>query len=62
MPILLHGTTRHRAERIVATRPDPTAGEQAYEPEEFSMCRVGCCPHFGTPEMYAIRKSEPVPG
>jgi hypothetical protein len=59
MAILLHGTTRHRAERIAANGPDPDYVEPSGGPkaEGFSTClEVGPFP-LGTPEEYARRKA-----
>jgi hypothetical protein len=59
MAILLHGTTRQRAERIMARGPDPDFVEPGGGPraENFSTClEAGPFP-FGTPEEYAHRKA-----
>jgi hypothetical protein len=54
MPILLHGTTRVRAERIAANGPDPVC----CGPEGFSTY-LECGPFFfGTPEEYACKKAK----
>ncbi len=63
MAILHHGTTRHRADRIVAQGPDPDfvepgGGQRA---ENFSTClEAGPFP-LGTPEEYARRKAAAFP-
>jgi hypothetical protein len=59
MAILLHGTTRHRAERIIAHGPDPDFIEPGgyTRAESFSMSlEFGPFP-FGTPVQYACRKA-----
>jgi len=63
MVILLHGTTRHRAEQIVAHGPDPDFIEPGGGPraEGFSTClQFGPFP-LGTPEEYARRKAAGFP-
>jgi hypothetical protein len=62
--ILLHGTTRDRAERIRDHEPDPhfcepggTAGN-----EGFSMTLETGPYLFGTPEQYAVGKAQRFPG
>jgi hypothetical protein len=57
MAILLHGTTRLRAEQIVATRPDPDAVEPSNEPKAFFCYRESCDYDVGTPEQYARDKA-----
>ena len=61
--ILLHGTTRVRAEQILQRGPNPRfqeAGGQAWE-DGFSM-NVETGPfHFGTPEEYARGKAREFP-
>jgi hypothetical protein len=58
MAILLHGTTRHRAERIVANGPDPDYVEPGGpKAEGFSTCLEGGPFPLGTPEEYARRKA-----
>jgi hypothetical protein len=59
MPILLHGTTRFRADRIEATGPDPDFVEpgSSARAEAFSTCIEDGPFPLGTPEMYAIAKS-----
>jgi hypothetical protein len=63
MATVLHGTTRHRAERIVAHGPDPdfiepNGGTRA---EGFSTCLEGGPFPVGTPEEYARRKAAAFP-
>jgi hypothetical protein len=63
MAILRHGTTRHRAERIMAHGPDPDFIEPGGGPraEGFSTClELGPFP-LGTPEEYARRKADAFP-
>jgi len=63
MAILLHGTTRHRAEQIMARGPDPDFTEPGGGPkaESFSAClQFGPFP-LGTPEEYARRKAAEFP-
>lgn len=63
MAVVLHGTTRHRAERIMALGPEadfiePGGGTRA---EGFSTC-LECGPFpLGTPEEYASRKAAAFP-
>src|SRR5438874_2590865 len=59
MAILHHGTTRHRAEQIIAHGPDPDFVETGGGPraEGSSTClKSGPFP-LGTPEEYARRKA-----
>ena len=59
MRVLLHGTTRTRAERMIASRPDPDFVEPGGGPraESFSTY-LGSGPFsFGTPEDYACLKA-----
>jgi len=63
MAILHHGTTRHRAARIMAQGPDPDFIEPGGGPraEGFSTClAIGPFP-LGTPEEYARRKATGFP-
>src|SRR5207244_8536678 len=63
MAILLHGTTRHRAQQIMARGPDPDFVEPGGGPraEGFSTClEFGPFP-LGTPEDYARRKAAGFP-
>jgi hypothetical protein len=63
MATLLHGTTRHRAEQILAGGPDPGFIEPGGGPraEGFSTClELGPFP-LGTPEEYARRKAAGFP-
>jgi hypothetical protein len=59
MAIVLHGTTRHRAESIVSQGPDPDFIEPggATRAEGFSTCLEGGPFPVGTPEDYARRKA-----
>jgi len=63
MAILLHGTTRHRAEQIMARGPDADfiqsgGGARA---ESFSTClELGPFP-LGPPELYACSKAKQFP-
>jgi hypothetical protein len=61
--ILLHGTTRHRAERILNHGPDPNLVEPGGGPraEGFSTCLEGGPFPLGTPEEYARRKAAGFP-
>ena len=62
--ILLHGTTRHRAERILRTGPDPQyiePGGQATN-DGFSMILEAGPYLFGTAEDYARGKAKEFPG
>lgn len=63
MPILLHGTTRHRAERIVACGPDPNFIQPEGGPraENFSTYLEGGPFLFGPPEQYACGKAGDFP-
>jgi hypothetical protein len=63
MAIVLHGTTRHRAQQILAQGPDPdfiepSGGTRA---EGFSTCLEGGPFPVGTPEEYARRKAAAFP-
>jgi hypothetical protein len=63
MAILLHGTTRRRAEQILARGPDPEfiepgGGSRA---EGFSTCLEGGPFPLGTPQEYARRKAAGFP-
>jgi len=63
MAILLHGTTRHRAEQILAQGPDPDFVEPGggSRAEGFSTS-LECGPFpLGTPQEYARRKAEGFP-
>lgn len=63
MAILLHGTTRQRAERIMTLGPDPHFIEPGGGPraEGFSTClKSGPFP-LGTPEEYARHKAASFP-
>lgn len=59
MAILLHGTTRQRAERIVARGPDPNFIEPGGGPraDNFSTYLEAGPFHFRTPEDYATLKA-----
>jgi hypothetical protein len=65
MPILLQGTTRYRAERIVSNGPDldfiePGGGPPA---DEFSaLLDTGRTDIVGSAEEYAVRKAANFPG
>ena len=63
MPILLHGTTRYRAERIRVHGPDPDFVEPSGvgRAESFSAYLEQGPFHFGSPEAYACRKSADFP-
>jgi hypothetical protein len=63
MATLLHGTTRHRAERIIADGPDPDFIEPGGGPraEGFSTCLESGPFPLGTPEEYARRKATGFP-
>jgi hypothetical protein len=63
MAILLHGTTRYRAERIATNGPDPDYVEpgDGVKAESFSTCLGGGPFPLGTPEEYARRKAALVP-
>jgi hypothetical protein len=63
MAILLHGTTRYRAEQIMARGPDPDFVEPGggTRAEGFSTClELGPFP-LGAPEEYARRKAAGFP-
>jgi hypothetical protein len=63
--ILLHGTTRHRAEQILARGPDPNfvePGGGGIRAEGFSTCLEGGPFPLGTPRQYAVRKAADFPG
>jgi hypothetical protein len=59
MTILLHGTTRHRAEQIMKRGPDPDFVEPGggTRAEGFSTCLESGPFPLGTPEEYAHRKA-----
>jgi hypothetical protein len=57
MSILLHGTTRMRADKIVVEGPDP----QLCGPDGFSTCHEAGPFHFGSPEEYACRHARNSP-
>ncbi len=62
--ILLHGTTLHRAKRILQVGPDPRfrePGGQATE-DGFSACLESGPFHFGMPDDYARGKAREFPG
>jgi hypothetical protein len=63
MAILLHGTTRQRAERILAVGPDPDFTESggSARAEGFSTCLEHGPFPLGTPEEYARRKASGFP-
>lgn len=63
MAIVLHGTTRHRAEQIMAQGPDPDFIEPGggTRAEGFSTCLEGGPFPLGTPEEYARRKAAAFP-
>ena len=63
MAILLHGTTRRRAEQIMARGPDPDFIEPGGGPraEGFSTCLESGPFPLGTPEEYARRKAARFP-
>lgn len=63
MAILVHGTTRQRAERIAAHGPDPDFIEPggAARAEGFSTCLESGPFPFGTPEQYACGKAAAFP-
>jgi hypothetical protein len=63
MATVLHGTTRHRAEQILAGGPDPDFIEPGGGPraEGFSTCLESGPFPLGTPEEYARRKSAGFP-
>lgn len=64
MANLLHGTTRARAEQIVAQGPDPDFLEPGshVRAEGFSTCLESGPFLFGNPEEYACRKAALFPG
>jgi hypothetical protein len=65
MPILLHGTTLYRAERIVANGPDLDFIEPGGAPpaDEFStLLDTGRTDIVGSAQEYAIRKAVNFPG
>ena len=57
MPILLHGTTRRRADQIVANGPNPSL----HGSSDFSTYLEAGPFHFGTPEQYACAKAAAFP-
>jgi|SRR3954451_13203554 len=61
--ILLHGTTRFRAEKIMLQGPNPRFEEFGGQPVDsgFSMNVVGGPFHFGSPEDYAAGKAREFP-
>jgi hypothetical protein len=61
--ILLHGTTRRRAEQILQNGPNPSYQEPGGQPNEdgFSMNVEGGPFHFGKPEDYARGKAKEFP-
>jgi hypothetical protein len=63
MAILLHGTTRHRAQQIVRCGPDPRYQEPGgqYCKEGFSLCFQAGPFLFGTPAEYACGKASAFP-
>jgi hypothetical protein len=63
MAILHHGTTRHRAEKIMADGPDPDFIEPGGKTraEGFSTCLESGPFPFGTPEDYARGKAAAFP-
>jgi hypothetical protein len=63
MATVLHGTTRHRAEKIVAHGPDPDFVEPSgTRAEGFSTYIEGGPFPLGTPEEYARGKAAAFPG
>ena len=64
MAVLLHGTTRRRAEQVVAAGPDPNFAEPggSQRAEGFSTCLETGPFLFGRPEEYALRKAAAFPG
>ena len=61
MTILLHGTTRMRAERLVAVGPDPEFVERETAERSFSTClEQGPFP-LGKPDAYAFGKADLFP-
>jgi hypothetical protein len=64
MAVLLHGTTRHRAEQILEWGPDPgfvEPGIGGTRAEGFSTCLESGPFLFGTPEEYARKKASLFP-
>ncbi len=63
MTILLHGTTRHRADQIKAHGPDPDFAEAGgvARAESFSTYLEQGPFLFGSPEEYACRKAADFP-
>ena len=63
MAVVLHGTTRRRAEQILARGPDPDFLEPGggTRAEGFSTCLEGGPFPVGTPEEYARRKAAAFP-
>ena len=63
MAILHHGTTRHRAEKIMADGPDPNFVEpgRSARAEGFSTCLESGPFPLGAPEDYARRKAAAFP-
>ena len=64
MAILLHGTTRNRAERIAAIGPDPDYVESpggSARAGGFSTCLESGPFPLGTPEEYALHKAAAFP-
>src|SRR5437764_10539449 len=63
MAVLLHGTTRRRAEQIMAQGPDPDFVEPGggARAEGFSTCLQSGPFPFGTAEEYARRKATGFP-
>jgi hypothetical protein len=61
--ILLHGTTRRRAEQILQDGPNPRYQEPGGQPNEdgFSMNLENGPFHFGRPEDYARGKAKEYP-
>jgi hypothetical protein len=59
MAILLHGTTRQRAEEILKRGPNPnfTEGGKGPRTESFSTCLQSGPFPLGTPQEYARRKA-----
>ena len=64
MAILLHGTTRFRAEQIALNGPDPNYVEAGHgmKAESFSTCLEQGPLLIGTPEEYACAKAADFPG
>jgi hypothetical protein len=63
MTILLHGTTRRRAERMMTHPPDPDFIEPGGggRAEGFSTCLEGGPFPLGTPQEYALHKAAVFP-